>query len=149
MPLDADWIAAHVPQHGAMCLLDGVLEWDASGVACRAYSHRSPANPLRAHGRLGIAAGIEYAAQAMAVHGALLARAAPATPGLLASARSVAFGAERLDEVIGPLTVRARCVHGDAAKETPGMPDVLLTVMTWPAGSDHFTLSAETTRFTV
>ena len=32
-----------------------------------------PANPLRAEGRLGAAAGIEYAAQAMALHGSLLA----------------------------------------------------------------------------
>jgi predicted hotdog family 3-hydroxylacyl-ACP dehydratase len=60
-----------------MCLLDDVLSWDASRIRCRSASHRTPDNPLRAHGRLGAACGIEYAAQAMAVHGALVGASAP------------------------------------------------------------------------
>ena len=59
-----------------MCLLDAVLDWDDARITCRATSHADPANPLRADGRLGAANGIEYAAQAMAVHGALLAKLA-------------------------------------------------------------------------
>jgi len=115
--LDRAWITAHVPQRGSMCLLDEVLEWSPQAVVCRTDTHRDPANPLRAAGRLGIACGIEYAAQAMAVHGALLApeRGPPSAPGLLASTRGVAFHAERLDDVDGSLTVRAEYVHGDAA----------------------------------
>ena len=49
-------------------------------------------NPLRAHDRLSAACGIEYAAQAMAVHGALCAGLdGQQTPrnGLLASVRGV------------------------------------------------------------
>ena len=53
-----------------------------SASAARRRSHRDADNPLRAHDRLGAACGIEYAAQAMAAHGALLAaptaRRAPA-----------------------------------------------------------------------
>ena len=30
-----------------MCLLEEVLEWDENAIACRAVSHRDPANPLR------------------------------------------------------------------------------------------------------
>ena len=117
MRLDRRWIAAHVPQQGVMCLLEEVLEWDAAGVLCRAESHRAPDNPLRAHGRLGVASGIEYAAQAMAIHGALLApdRFPPQTPGLLASTRGVAFHVERLDDIAGSLLARASYVHGDAS----------------------------------
>jgi predicted hotdog family 3-hydroxylacyl-ACP dehydratase len=56
-----------------MCLLDEVIGWDAERITCTSSSHRSVDNPLRARGRLGIACGIEYAAQAMAVHAALIA----------------------------------------------------------------------------
>ena len=74
-------IAALIPQQGAMCLLDGVLSWDAAGIACRAVSHLDPANPLRQHGRLGAICGIEYGLQAAALHGALSA-GAPQAAGL-------------------------------------------------------------------
>ena len=88
--LDRVAIAARIPHQGSMCLLDAVLAWDSGQIHCRASSHRQPDNPLRAAARLGAACGIEYAAQAMAVHGALLAPAgAPPRPGYLASVRSV------------------------------------------------------------
>src|SRR5580658_11189609 len=77
VPLDHNWIEQHIPHKGRMCLLDEVLSWDATRIRCRSATHRSPDNPLRQHGRLGAACGIEYAAQAMAVHGALVAASAP------------------------------------------------------------------------
>ena len=77
--LDHAWIEPHIPHKGRMCLLDDVLSWDRSRIRCRSAQHRTPDNPLRAHGRLGAACGIEYAAQAMAVHGALLRSAPPAS----------------------------------------------------------------------
>ena len=72
-PLDRRWIAAHIPHQGPMCLLEEVLTWDAARVRCRATSHRLASNPLRAGGRLGAVCGVEYAGQAMAVHGAIVA----------------------------------------------------------------------------
>ena len=66
-------IARRIPHQGRMCLLDAVTEWDGAHIVCQASSHRASDNPLRAEGRLGAACGVEYAAQAMAVHGALLA----------------------------------------------------------------------------
>jgi predicted hotdog family 3-hydroxylacyl-ACP dehydratase len=97
-----------------MCLLDAVLEWSDTAIACRAVGHVDPANPLRAAGRLGAATGIEYAAQAMAVHGALLAGtdAAP-RQGYLTSVRSVTLHVARLDDVAGALDVRAERLSGD------------------------------------
>ena len=68
-------IAARIPHQGSMCLLDTVVDWSDTSISCSAISHRDPANPLRAEARLGAANGIEYAAQAMAVHGRLLAQA--------------------------------------------------------------------------
>jgi predicted hotdog family 3-hydroxylacyl-ACP dehydratase len=112
---DHAWIAAHIPHQGSMCLLDAVERWNADYIVCLAVSHGDPAHPLRAEGRLGAAAGIEYAAQAMAVHGALLAEAhAPPRPGYLTSVRSVDLRVSRLDLQPAPLTIVAERLSGDS-----------------------------------
>jgi len=114
--LGRDWIEAHIPHRGAMCLLDGVLEWDSQRIVCRASSHRDPANPLRVSEALPAACGIEYGAQAMAVHGALLAAdGAPLGPGILASVRGVQLRVARLDDVVGLLRVSAQRLSGEDA----------------------------------
>lgn len=110
---DHAWIAAHIPHQGSMCLLDSVEAYDAQQVRCIARSHRSANNPLRARGRLAAASGIEYAAQAMAVHGALLAEGAEARPGFLASVRSAVLHVGRLDDIEQDLTIQAVRVTGD------------------------------------
>lgn len=114
--LDHRWIAAHIPHQGSMCLLDEVLTWDAEELRARATSHRSPDNPLRADGRLGAATGIEYAAQAMAVHGVLLAGdGQPLGVGYLASVRGVRLHTDGLDDIADDLEVRVQRLSGDAA----------------------------------
>ena len=114
-PLDRAWIAAHIPHQGRMCLLDEVLHFDAAHISCRSGGHRAPDHPLRAHGRLGAGCGIEFACQAMAVHGALFAPSASAGPrfGFLASVRGVRFYVHRLDDVAGDLICDARRIAGD------------------------------------
>ncbi len=113
---DHAWIAAHIPHQGGMCLLDAVLDWGALHIACSACSHRDPANPLRQFGRLGAACGIEYAAQAMAVHGALVVAGSDAAPrpGMLLSVRGVNLHVARLDDIAAELQVRAERLGGDA-----------------------------------
>ena len=112
--LDRAWIATHIPHQGNMCLLDSVDEWDAQYVRCIAISHRDVGNPLRSHGQLSAACGIEYAAQAMAVHGALLApQKAPPRSGFLASVRGAKLHAGRLDDIAADLTLRAELFSSD------------------------------------
>jgi predicted hotdog family 3-hydroxylacyl-ACP dehydratase len=112
--LDHAWIAAHIPHQGDMCLLDAVTEWSEISITCRTTSHTDPANPLRADGRLGAANGIEYAAQAMAIHGALLANADDSPrQGYLTSVRSVSLHVARLDDLQGELEVLAERLSGD------------------------------------
>jgi predicted hotdog family 3-hydroxylacyl-ACP dehydratase len=96
-----------------MCLLDRVISWDSQGIVCLCTSHRDADNPLRAHGRLGAACAIEYAAQAIAVHGALLQPRAGAGIGLLASAREVELLVTRLDDLSADITVSAQRLHSD------------------------------------
>lgn len=97
-----------------MCLLDEVESWSESGIVCRTSSHRQACNPLRTDGTLGIANGIEYAAQAMAIHGALLSSgAATARVGFLTSVRDVQWTQMRLDNIEGFLSVRAELISGN------------------------------------
>jgi predicted hotdog family 3-hydroxylacyl-ACP dehydratase len=114
--LDHAAIAARIPHGGTMCLLAAAVDWSEAAISCTATSHADPANPLRAGGRLGAATGIEYAAQAMALHGALLAGSDDAPrQGYLTSVRGVTLHVDRLDDLPGPLDVRAERLSGDAS----------------------------------
>ena len=110
--LNHAWIEKHIPHQGNMCLLDEVQSWNQENIICIASSHRELNNPLRAHNQLGIACGIEYAAQAMAVHGALLAPADSTTPkvGYLVSVRGLTMLANRLDNIAADLLISATCI---------------------------------------
>ena len=109
---DHAWIARHIPHQGSMCLLDCVETWNEQGIQCRAISHRALDNPLRANDRLGAACGIEYAAQAMAVHGALLAPpdSTSARVGYLVSVRGTTLHVPRLDDIAADLEIEAECI---------------------------------------
>lgn len=114
-PLDLDWIESHIPHRGRMCLLDEVIAWDLTRIRCRASSHVLPDNPLRAHGRLGAACGVEYAGQAMAVHGAIVAAltGTEARVGYLTSVRNLVLNVSRLDDLRETLLVTAQRLAGD------------------------------------
>jgi len=98
-----------IPHRGAMCVLDTVVAWDERHIHLRSSSHRSADNPLRSDGVLRAVHLCEYGAQAMAVHGGLLAQrdGAVAAPGLLVSLRAVKLHVARVDDLPGDLDVRA------------------------------------------
>lgn len=106
--LTRDQIRERIPHAGAMCLLESIESADDKHVVARACSHRDPENPLRHDGRVHAVCGIEYAAQAMAVHASLSAaqRDRPAG-GFLASVRDCRFQVERLDDIAADLHIRA------------------------------------------
>jgi predicted hotdog family 3-hydroxylacyl-ACP dehydratase len=120
--LDHAGIEALVPHRGAMCLLDRMVSWDESRIECLATGHRDPAHPLRSRSGLMAGTAIEYAAQAAALHGGLVAQASGATasPGYLASAREVRLDTWRLDDLPPAATDALRIVAerqaGDAAR---------------------------------
>lgn len=111
-----DAIARLLPHAGAMSLLDEVVAWDANAITCRASSHRDPANPLRSAAGLSAIIGVEYAAQAVAVHGGLLKPAEKPRTGYLASLREVTCSAERLDAEAGDLEIRATRVAAESGR---------------------------------
>ncbi|MEO7433464.1 MAG: phosphotransferase [Dokdonella sp.] len=108
-----DW-STLIPHRGAMCLLDDVVGWTDATIHARSDSHRDPANPLRSDGRLRALHLCEYGAQAMAVHGGLLARAAGgiAAPGFLVSLRAVELKVDRVDDIAGSIDVYGERLMG-------------------------------------
>ena len=113
-PLPKSEWAALIPHAGSMCLLDEVIAWDAATIHARTQSHRAIANPLRSDDRLRALHLCEYGAQAMAVHGGLLARTAGtiAAPGYLVSLRAVDLHVARIDDLAGALDVHAERLLG-------------------------------------
>ncbi len=107
--LDRAGIEARIPHRGRMCLLERMTAWSAGSIECVAVNQGDLDHPLRTASGLLASAAIEYAAQAMALHGALCASAAgeQASPGFLASARDVRLHEWRLDALAGELVVAA------------------------------------------
>ena len=113
-PLDRTWLAANLPHQGSMNLLDAIVTWDATRLTAVARGHRDGAHPLRREAMLPVACAIEYGAQAAAAHGALVEKR-PSGAGFLAAVRSVAFHAERLDDVEADLEIAVECLGGSEA----------------------------------
>ena len=112
-----DW--AHlIPHAGDMCLLDAVLAWDEHRIHAISASHAQATHPLRSAQGLHAVHLAEYGAQAMAVHGALLARAEgveSARPGRLVSLRDVALEVEYVAAENGQLEVHAERLYADGS----------------------------------
>jgi predicted hotdog family 3-hydroxylacyl-ACP dehydratase len=111
--LTAAEISRLIPHQGAMCLLAGVIHYDTQSIHCYATSHQTLDNPLRERGQLYASCGIEYAAQAMAIHGALTSQAQHPRAGRLAGVRAVEIYAARLDDLQDTLDIRAARLMGD------------------------------------
>lgn len=117
MLADKAAIARVIPHAGDMCLLDGVLKCDAQRIRCLSSSHRDPANPMRCGDELSALCGIEYAAQAMAVHGAWDAQYdSKPRAGYLAALRDVSCARMRLDDLADDLIIEAEKIMGDDAR---------------------------------
>ncbi len=111
-------ISAVIPHAGRMCLLERIVAWDDDRVTLATATHLDPVNPLARDGKLRAVHLCEYGAQAMAVHGGLVAqsRGDRALPGLLVSLRDVVLARDFIHDLHGELTIEARRLHaGDSA----------------------------------
>ena len=109
-------IQSLIPHTGDMCLLAGVTHWGPASITCTALSHRNSDNPLAHHGKLHALSGIEFAAQAMAVHGGLtgLVGQRPRA-GLLVSVRDVVARVKYLSDFAEDLQIDAeQLMAGDS-----------------------------------
>ena len=97
-----------LPHAGTMCLIDRVLLWDNEHLVAEAESHLQAENPLRNSDSISSIIGVEYAAQTMAVHAALVSTKAKRKEnnqaddfkqhkGYLATMRNIKVTADTLD----------------------------------------------------
>jgi predicted hotdog family 3-hydroxylacyl-ACP dehydratase len=102
-----------------MCLLESVESWSEESISAHA-SIDVESSPLTIAGKLDGTAAIEYAAQAMAVHGALLGEVADAQGkpqrkplmGFLASVRSIVCHRPWLSDANNPMRISATRTAG-------------------------------------
>lgn len=111
-----DEICKLIPHAGDMCLLDAVKRWDEKNIICTSNTHKKSDNPLRNSNGLPMLSLLEYGAQAVAVHGCLLAKNENVImeEGYLAALRDVHVVQGWLSDVGGELEVSAERIYADA-----------------------------------
>ncbi|MFK7962671.1 MAG: hydroxymyristoyl-ACP dehydratase [Burkholderiaceae bacterium] len=123
LPLEETAIRALLPHQGEMCLIDRLSQWSPEQAVCESSAHLRPAHPLSGETRLGSASLIEVAAQAMALHGALLGSASDAQQaqpdaeqkhGVLAGVRKVVLHEANIALIDAPLRVDVTLSSGDS-----------------------------------
>lgn len=104
-----DEICSLIPHSDDMCLLDSVKYWDENKIICLSNSHLLENNPLRRNSILSSVHVLEYAAQAMAVHGGLQDRkqGKQMTEGYLAALRDININLVELDCLKNELHIEA------------------------------------------
>lgn len=90
-----------IPHAGDMCLWEQVLACSDTTITCSTTTHLKDNHPLHANGTLSHINLVEYGAQAIAIHGGLLAlnqnllnqnhEQAPAKVGYIASIKKIQF----------------------------------------------------------
>lgn len=85
------FIRSCLPHGDGMCLLEQVIDWDDSMIACLTRRTGVADHPLRRDGRVHAVIAAEYAAQATAVHGALRAPHTIPREGRVAGIRNLVW----------------------------------------------------------
>jgi predicted hotdog family 3-hydroxylacyl-ACP dehydratase len=108
--IEHDELCHLIPHSFDMCLLGRVESWDEKKIICYSNSHLLATNPLRREGTLSSVHVLEYAAQAMAVHGGLHDReqGLQMTEGYLAALRDIKLNLCELDKLKAELRIEAK-----------------------------------------
>jgi len=118
--LNSREIAQRLPHAGKMCLLHEVIEASSDALTAEANSHLDADNPLRLDGKIATVNGIEYAAQAMAIHGSLLlselSSTASETPqtGYIATVRNIQMAVPFIPETGAALVINVQQLMSDS-----------------------------------
>ncbi|MCK4864627.1 MAG: hypothetical protein KAT06_04305 [Gammaproteobacteria bacterium] len=107
--IEHEELCSLIPHSFDMCLLDHAESWDENNIVCHSSSHLLDTNPLRRENSLSSIHLLEYAAQAMAVHGGLHNReqGLQMTEGYLAALRDIKINLCELDNLQTNLRIEA------------------------------------------
>jgi len=117
MMLNQQQICKLIPHSGNMCLLEAVKFFDEKKIICLSRTHVLIDNPLRNSVELPMVSLIEYGAQAMAVHAALLAKQGSmdkVQEGYLVALRSIELAEGCLCDYKDELEIQAEQIYKDA-----------------------------------
>ena len=110
MPLTRREIVDLIPHGESMCMLDEVVSWDSEHIHCRSTDFARASNPLFEKDQLHSVMLIEYAAQAAAVHAALLhSKLGESRPAYLGAVKSVELLESAVDNNT-PIDIDAHCL---------------------------------------
>jgi len=114
--IEHEELCSLIPHSFDMCLLDRVETWDDDTIVCYSNSHVLADNPLRREENLSSITLIEYAAQAMAVHGGLHDReqGKHMSEGYLAALRDVKIDLCNIDDTQTELRIEATKILSQA-----------------------------------
>ena len=104
-------IEERLPHSGNMCLLNRVIAANEQSLTAEAISHLDTSNPLIVDGRISAINGVEYAAQAMAIHGSL--RSGKSHAGYIATVRNIELNQEFLPQEQGSLLIQVEQLMSD------------------------------------
>lgn len=107
MSFPVDKIGRHLPHAGRMVLIERVIFSNASTIRCLCHDPRDPLHPLRQGGILPVTAGIEYAAQAAALHAASGRQSNRPATGHLAILQNIQWSTDRLDLIDSDIEIIA------------------------------------------
>lgn len=114
MMADRATIERCIPHAGHMVLLDAVVRWDATRIACSALPPAAH-HPLARDGAVPSVSAAEYAAQAAAVHGFLIDRPESPRHGLLAKLTDFELATAWIPHDRGSVLVKAELLSRTAA----------------------------------
>lgn len=103
--IDRHGLLGLIPHAGSMCLLDRIVTHSEHAIECIARAPTASDHPLQRDGQISALHLVEYAAQAMAAHGAL--QSGGVQRGMLAALREVRFYTNRIDALDMELIVHA------------------------------------------
>jgi predicted hotdog family 3-hydroxylacyl-ACP dehydratase len=109
--LSAIEIEQRLPHAGKMSLLNKIIIVDKYTLTAQAKNHLEPHNPLSIKGKINSINGIEYAAQAMALHGSLLS--AKVSVGYIASIRNIELKSPFFPKINEPLQIHVVKLMGN------------------------------------
>lgn len=113
MLLTREQLEPVIPHAGAMLMIDAVTAYDEQRIDCESLRHRAADNPLLRDGRLSAHHAIEFAAQAAAIHGGLLASDRKAPLRALAVVRKARFSRPWLDDLPDRLEIASTLIMLD------------------------------------
>lgn len=111
--IDINKLYQALPHSDDMCLIQNIIDWSESTICCSTTAHLDADNILAIDSRLPAWSGIEYIAQALALHGVLLKGAEEQLviqKAFVATIQTAEIFTDDISQYPGALTIQATII---------------------------------------